>query len=114
MKAMVKAVVGLVCCLALVKATSPNYVFIVIDDAGYNDVPYNNPEVIAPTIQGLVGLLCYRYALIFGCNCLPTYHIAILAVSRKTNTFPLLRAVCLGTRFSSSRTALKGIMEVCS
>eukprot|EP00730_Choanoeca_flexa_P000671 TRINITY_DN10291_c0_g3_i2.p1 TRINITY_DN10291_c0_g3~~TRINITY_DN10291_c0_g3_i2.p1 ORF type:complete len:535 (+),score=69.92 TRINITY_DN10291_c0_g3_i2:113-1717(+) len=59
-----------ICALALQSsAASPNFVFIVIDDAGFNDVPYNNPEIIAPTVKGLAqdGIILDRAYLYMFC-----------------------------------------------
>jgi arylsulfatase B len=33
-----------------VKQRKPNIVFIIVDDMGYNDVGYHNPEVKTPNI----------------------------------------------------------------
>ncbi|KAH9499681.1 hypothetical protein Btru_074419 [Bulinus truncatus] len=38
-------------CIA--KPPSPHLVFIVIDDLGWNDVGYHNPDIISPTIDNL-------------------------------------------------------------
>lgn len=35
------------------QATKPNIVFVFADDLGYNDIGYNNPEVISPNLDGL-------------------------------------------------------------
>ena len=36
-------------------SSPPNILFILADDLGWNDVPWNNPEVIAPTLARLAG-----------------------------------------------------------
>ncbi|XP_059170480.1 arylsulfatase I-like [Physella acuta] len=42
---------GLCACLA--KTPLPHVVFIVADDFGYNDIGYNNPEIISPNLDQL-------------------------------------------------------------
>ncbi|KAH9499685.1 hypothetical protein Btru_074432 [Bulinus truncatus] len=44
-------VLTVIACIA--KPPSPHLVFIVIDDLGWNDVGYHNPDIISPTINNL-------------------------------------------------------------